>query len=224
MFTGLVEHTALVEGVEAPADDEYRVVVQSPWLVESIELGESIALNGVCLTVSEFREDLLVFDVSSETLTKTTLEELAAGDGVHLERSLNWGDALGGHLVLGHVDGVGVVNDRTELEKGTAFEFVAPSSIVEYLMPQGCIAIDGVSLTISDIENDRFTVVVIPHTGEVTTLLELDPGDRVNVEADILGKYIQSLDVELGQLSPDEIHDALRDELSRKMSGENTDE
>lgn len=190
MFTGLVE--ALVEVVEVfDAPPGKRLVVA--WDLDSGEaaLGDSIAINGCCLTVVEPSGHRLAFDAGPETLAKTNLGRLRAGSRVNVERSLRLGDRLGGHLVTGHVDAVGTLETRHDSGEWTTCWFRYPAGLSGQLVSKGSITIDGVSLTLVDVETDRFSVALIPHTLAVTTLGRLQPGDPVNLETDLIGKYVE---------------------------------
>jgi len=155
--------------------------------------GESISVNGVCLTVAEIHnpKSAISFDVSPETLKSTTLGELKVNDKVNLERALRATDRLGGHIVTGHVDGVGSIKDKRKEGEYTFYTFSAPAEVLRYLVKKGSVAVDGISLTVIDIGDNYFKVATIPHTLKVTTLGFKGIGDRVNLEADILGKYVE---------------------------------
>ncbi len=156
-------------------------------------LGESIALNGVCLTVVETAEGFFSVEAGAETLARTTVGRWAVGERVHLERALALGDRLGGHLVLGHVDGVGRVKESRAEQGGWLLEIEAPPEVEPFLLPKGSVAVDGVSLTVNRVEGDRFSLFLIPETLKRTTLPQLKVGAEVNLEADILGKYVARL-------------------------------
>jgi riboflavin synthase len=180
MFTGIVREVGTVARF-----DGSRLVVEAG---TEAELGDSVAIAGVCLTVAARENGGLAFDVVSETLGRTTLGSLSAGDKVNLEPSLRAGDPLGGHIVQGHVDGVGRLRERGEL---TWFD--APAEIVRYCVEKGSIAVDGTSLTVAATDERGFAVALIPHTLEATTLGELAPGSAVNLEVDVLAKYVERL-------------------------------
>jgi riboflavin synthase alpha subunit len=151
-----------------------------------------VAVNGVCLTVVAVRPDSLAFEVGPETLARTTLGRLKAGDRVNLERPLRFGAAVGGHLVLGHVDGIGTVTDVTRVESTARVRIALPGpALAPLLVEQGSVAVDGVSLTIAALERVAFEIMVIPHTLAVTTFGRLAPGQAVNIETDVIGKYLQ---------------------------------
>jgi riboflavin synthase len=192
MFTGIIEATADVERV-APRGGGTEITLVTTRPLDGLALGESIAVSGACLTVTGRRGRRFTAEASPETLRRTTLGTLAPGDRVNLERALRLGDRLGGHIVQGHVDGVGVLDAITPDRKWSLYRFRAPAVLVPYLVEKGSIAIDGVSLTVFGCRGPRFTVALIPHTLAVTTLGRRRPGDRVNVEADVLLKQIATM-------------------------------
>jgi riboflavin synthase len=199
MFTGLVEGTGTVSRL-VPEPAGLRLTIAPPEDLTSEcdrrGIGDSVAINGCCLTVIEIDESGWTFQAGKETLSKTNLGLLHLGDAVNLERSLPVSGRLGGHFVQGHVDGVGTV-DRIEQEgEWTTMWFRVPSDLAALMVPKGSIAVDGVSLTLVNVENDRFSVALIPHTLSVTTLGRRRVGDAVNIETDILGKYVRKF---LGQ-------------------------
>jgi riboflavin synthase len=162
-------------------------------MVAELALGESVAVDGACLTVVSSEGDAFDVEASAETLARTTLGERRPGDALHLERALRLGDRLGGHIVTGHVDGTGRVRDRKPLGESLRLGFTAPPEVARYLVAKGSVAIDGVSLTVNGVDADGFDVVLIPHTLGVVHLGHKQPGDRVNLEADLLGKYVERL-------------------------------
>jgi riboflavin synthase len=168
-----------------------RLEVRAALALASSEVGASLAVNGVCLTVVERRPDGLAFDLGPETLARTALGGLAPGSRVNLERPLRLGAPLGGHLVLGHVDGVGAVEDVTRVESTARVRIALPGPDLEpYLVAKGSVAVEGVSLTVADLQPGRFEVMLIPHTLEATTLGRLRVGQAVNIETDVIGKYV----------------------------------
>lgn len=190
MFTGIVEEVGTVRELERHGR-RARLTITCRTVLEDAVLGSSISVAGCCLTVADLQDDAFVADLMAETLRATALAELAVGDPVNLERPLAAGGRFGGHVVQGHVDGVGTVVAR-EAEPGTVFLSVqAPPEVAGDLVPKGSVAVQGVSLTVVDIDEDVFRVGLIPHTCEVTTLGDLEPGHRVNLEADIIGKYVR---------------------------------
>ncbi|KAF0194875.1 MAG: riboflavin synthase [Bacillota bacterium] len=189
MFTGLIEAVGKVNDIRF-SGQENELVVQHPLLFEKIKLGDSIAINGVCLTVSRFAGGELVFDVMPETLRRSNLHKLLRGSFVNMERALVLGERLGGHLVTGHIDGVGRVTGRRSEGNAILFTIQTPEEVREYLIKKGSVAIDGISLTIGDITNEGFWISIIPHTLTATALQYRQVGDAVNLEADIIGKYV----------------------------------
>jgi riboflavin synthase len=175
--------------VRRTADGSTLVVHPAPPM-DDLVLGESIAIDGACLTVTKFDAASFEAQASLETLERTTLGTLKDGDTVHLERALRMSDRLGGHLVLGHVDGVGEVVGRVALGEATRIEIAAPGDIMRYIIEKGSITVDGVSLTVNGFSADRFDVVIIPHTADATKLGAAPVGQRVNLEADVVGKYV----------------------------------
>ncbi len=193
MFTGLVEALGHVEAV-APRGDGRRLVLRVPTdLTGEVTVGESIAVSGVCLTVIAVESRRLAFDLAEETLRVTTLGELAPGDPVNLERPLRVGARLGGHLVLGHVDGVGRVTGVRPEGSGRRLTVAVPPALRPLLIPKGSVAVDGVSLTVAELGEAEFGVALILHTLAVTTLGTQRVGGRVNLEMDVLGKYVRAL-------------------------------
>ena len=192
MFTGIIEATARVERVDSRGGGS-RVTLATVRPLPRLKLGESIAIDGACLTVTRHRGRRFTVEVSPETLRRTTLGALRPGVRVNLERALRMGDRIGGHVVQGHVDGVGVLETITSDRDWSLYRFRAPATLVPYLVEKGSIAVDGVSLTVFACRGARFTVALIPHTLAVTTLGARRPGDRVNVEADILLKQIAAM-------------------------------
>jgi riboflavin synthase len=188
MFTGIVEELGRVAGLEGP-----RLTVESTTAVEGSVTGESVAVNGVCLTVVEQTDSSFAFDVTEETFERTALGRLRPGDPVNLERPLTLTDRLGGHMVQGHVDGVGTVTGVTPQEGGSVVEVELPDGLERYIVEKGSITVDGVSLTVTGVRGSRFTVALIPHTLAVTTLGTTRPGDAVNLEVDVLAKYVERL-------------------------------
>jgi riboflavin synthase len=192
MFTGIIQTTAKVERVTSRGGG-VRLVLAPTRRLTRLVLGESIAVDGACLTVTSGNGRHFTVDVSPETLRRTTIGRLARGGRVNLERSLRLGDRLGGHIVLGHVDGVGRLDAITPEGEWVLYRFRAPKPIWPYLVEKGSIAVDGVSLTIFRCQEGRFSAALIPHTLQETTLAERVPGDRVNLEADVLLKHIEAL-------------------------------
>ncbi len=190
MFTGIVEELGVVREVTETAATR-RLAVTAAVTLAGSELGASVAVNGVCLTVVERSADGFSFDVGPETLERTALARLAAGDRVNLERPLRFGASLGGHLVLGHVDGVALVTDVSRVESTARVRFALPGpELAPLLVTKGSVAVDGVSLTVAALDDVGFEVMLIPHTLEVTNLGRLTRGCAVNIETDVIGKYV----------------------------------
>lgn len=195
MFTGIITdlgRLAAREDAEQGRGD-LRLTIETAYDMGEIALGASIACSGCCLTVAGKGGNSFAADVSAETLSKTTLGGWQVGDPVNLERSLCLGDELGGHLVYGHVDGVAEVISVTPEGGSLRFVFAAPENLARYIAPKGSVALDGVSLTVNEVEETRFGVNIIPHTAQVTSLGKLNPGDRVNLEIDMLARYVARL-------------------------------
>ncbi len=192
MFTGLIEEVGKVVGIER-GGAAARLRVASSLPAEEILLGDSIAVNGVCLTVVALSGTTATFDVSPETLERTAFRTLRPGSPVNLERALRLSDRLGGHIVSGHVDCVATLAERREVSGNIVFTFTLPREFGRYVVEKGSIAIDGISLTVNSVSADGFAVNVIPHTAERTTLRERSIGDAVNIEVDILAKYVERL-------------------------------
>jgi riboflavin synthase len=191
MFTGLVEGVGEIVGL-TPLAEGLRLTVKTSFAAE-LSLGESVAVAGACLTVVDQAPPRASFDISPETLACTTFPLKKVGERVNLERSLRLGDRLGGHLVTGHVDGVGVVRERRPGTAHTGLRFEMPEPLTRWVIEKGAIAVDGVSLTVNTCQGRVFTVNLIPFTSRETTLGRLKVGDRVNLEMDIIGKYVARL-------------------------------
>ncbi|WP_395691657.1 riboflavin synthase [Nocardioides sp.] len=197
MFTGIVEELGTVAAVEDQGD-AIRLTVRAATVLEDVALGDSIAVNGCCLTVATLGDGTWTADVMQETLDKTSLHGVRPGDPVNLERAVTAATRLGGHIVQGHVDGVGTVVSRTPSEHWEVVEVALPhpaerGSLARYLVDKGSITVDGVSLTVVTAGDDRFTVSLIPETLARTTLGTRQPGDRVNLEVDVIAKHVERL-------------------------------
>jgi len=198
MFTGIIEDVGVVKRVERKRKDvELTIEVRGErggrggMDISDVELGESISVNGTCLTVTS--RDAVTFTVSAseETLAKTTLSTLKTGSGVNLERALRVGGRMGGHIVQGHVDGVGRVESIRGRGESLVFWFAVPGEISRYVVAKGSVAVDGVSLTVNEVKRGAFSVNIIPFTQEATIFSSYKPGDGVNIECDVLGKYVE---------------------------------
>jgi riboflavin synthase len=190
MFTGLVQRLAEVAAI-LPEPPGVRLVIREPAIAANAKVGDSVALNGCCLTLVGIEGDRLAFQAGEETLSRTNLGELLAGDFVNVETSLRAGDAIGGHYVAGHVDAVGTVCARNDDGDWCTMWFQAPRPQLMQMASKGSVAVDGVSLTLVDVEDERFSVALIPHTLNVTTLGRRKIGDHVNIETDVLAKYVE---------------------------------
>lgn len=198
MFTGIVGGTGKIETV-TPRDGDVRLAIRADLEgVGEAREGDSISVSGACLTMLAPRDGRFAADVSQETLRLTSLGERGEGDRVNLELALRAGDRLGGHIVSGHVDGLARLVAREARARAEEFTFEAPAALARYLAPKGSVCLDGVSLTVNTVEASRFTVYLIPHTLEVTTLGDLRPGDAVNFEADMIARYLERLLEERG--------------------------
>ena len=192
MFTGIVEDKGKVVRVERQGQVN-RMTLEVPMGLTELSLGDSINVNGACLTVVEKKGQMITVDISSETLQRTNLSEIREGDEVNLERALRLADRLGGHIVTGHVDGVGTIIEERKEGDFLQIRIRMPQSVMKYVVQKGSIAIDGISLTVNECQGDEIRMTLIPFTLQKTTLLEKRVGDRVNVETDILGKYVENL-------------------------------
>jgi len=189
MFTGIIQELGEAVSLQRKTPGA-RLAVKSRLLSGPARTGDSIAINGVCLTVVEKKGDTLRFDLSDETLKSTNLGALRPGDRVNLEPALKAQDPLGGHLVSGHVDAVGRIRGKKKEGEGFKIEIEAPPQVLDFLVEKGSVAVDGISLTVVDVLQDAFTVVIIPHTAAVTTIGMKGVSSTVNLEADIIGKYV----------------------------------
>jgi riboflavin synthase len=192
MFTGIIEDKCKVVRVEHRGQGK-RLALELPIHLTEVQLGDSINVNGVCLTVDEKRGQIIVLDLSQETLQKTILGELKEGDQVNFERALKLSDRLGGHIVTGHIDGIGMITEKRKEGDFLHLKIRIPKVLLKYVVQKGSIAIDGISLTVNECENEEVKMTLIPFTLEKTTLMSKKAGDRVNVEADIIGKYVEKM-------------------------------
>lgn len=192
MFTGIVEDKGRVVRLERQGPRN-RMTLEVPMSLTELSLGDSINVNGVCLTIVEKKGQVITVDISSETLQRTNLSTIREGDEVNLERALRLADRLGGHFVTGHVDGVGTITEERKEGDFLHIRIRMPQSVMKYVVQKGSIAIDGISLTVNECQGDEIRITLIPFTLQRTTLLEKRVGERVNVETDILGKYVESL-------------------------------
>ncbi len=190
MFTGIVEDSGKIIKLERRGQEK-RLTLELPSDLTELQLGDSININGVCLTVVQRDEQRIEVDLSLETLQKTTLRELKEGDLVNLERALRLSDRLGGHIVTGHVDGLGEIVEKREERGFSQVTLRIPDSVSRYVVQKGSIAIDGISLTVNEFQEGEIQITLIPYTIERTTLRQKRVGDHVNLEGDILGKYVE---------------------------------
>jgi riboflavin synthase len=193
MFTGIVTDLGVVRRIVRGEGREARFEIASSYDTSTISIGASIAHNGVCLTIIEVGPDWHAVEASAETLSKTTLGTWKEGSKVNLERALKVGDELGGHIVSGHVDGVAKVVDIRPENESLRFTFESPADLACFVAPKGSVALDGVSLTVNEVDGRRFGINVIPHTQSVTTFGTYRPGDEVNMEIDMLARYVARL-------------------------------
>lgn len=192
MFTGLVEELGKVKALQRGARS-VRLTVAARAILGDVKLGDSIAVNGTCLTVVDHGDGWFTADVMPETVERTAMAGLKSGDAVNLERTLRVGDRLGGHIVSGHIDGVGVIRAKEADDNAVVVRIAAPAEVMRYIVAKGSVAIDGISLTVVAAGPDWFTVSLIPHTASVTTLGLKGVGAPVNLEADVIGKYVEKL-------------------------------
>ena len=191
MFTGLVEEVGRVSELEA--GEMFRLGLTASRTLDGTRVGDSVSVNGVCLTVNELDGETLVFNAMPETMRRSALGDLAEGSAVNLERAMSPTGRFGGHIVQGHVDGVGEVRDVRSEGEAEIWEFTAPESVLRYVVEKGSICVDGISLTVVSVRDTSFTVSILPQTRANTNLKELGVGDRVNLEADVVAKYVERL-------------------------------
>ncbi len=206
MFTGIIQTMgALIE--TQPIGGDRRLRFKAPGLdLSTVRTGDSIAVNGCCLTAIDIQSDSFAADVSVESLERTTLGKLKPGQGVNLETSLTLSTPLGGHLVSGHVDGVGTVVSRSAAGRSERWVFEVPAALAHYIAVKGSIAIDGISLTVNEVEGSQFAVNIVPHTAAVTNLGERQCGEPVNIEVDLIARYLERL---LDRTEGGEKHDGI---------------
>lgn len=193
MFTGIIEGLGSISAYEKKARDVRLTIQTNAFDCTKIQLGDSIAVNGVCLTAVETGADFFVTDVSAETLSCTTFTNLEKGSSVNLEQALTLATRLGGHLVSGHIDGVGIIKDRSEVGESIRFQVEAPKELCKYIAAKGSICIEGISLTVNVIEGQLFEVNIVPHTMTRTTLQNCRQGHQVNLEVDLVARYLERL-------------------------------
>lgn len=193
MFTGIIQATGRIETIEPKGSDSRLRVATGRLDLSSARLGDSIAVNGVCLTAVEIGAAAFAADVSGETLSCTTLGDLKPGDEVDLEKALTLATPLGGHLVSGHVDGVGEVRERRDDGRSVRFTIRVPDPLARYIAAKGSVCVDGVSLTVNTVDGATFTVNIVPHTLSETVIRHYRPGARVNIEVDVIARYLERL-------------------------------
>lgn len=192
MFTGIIEEVGTVKGIQKGGKSSKLTILAHKVLQETM-LGDSIATNGVCLTVTKLGKGWFEADVMAETLRRSNLNQLILGSSVNLERAVRLDSRLGGHLVSGHIDGLGQIVSKRKEDNATWITVNTPAHLLKYIVEKGSIAIDGISLTVATVEETCFSVSIIPHTGQETTLLNKKVDDSVNLEVDIIGKYVEKL-------------------------------
>jgi riboflavin synthase len=193
MFTGIIQAIGTVRALQPRGGDARMCILSGGLDLADVRIGDSIAVDGVCLTAIELSPDGFAADVSAETLSRTTFADLKAGGRVNLEKALSLGDRLGGHLVSGHVDGIGQVRAREQAARSERFTIEMPSVLARYVAEKGSICMNGVSLTVNAVEGNRFVVNIVPHTLAATTLGDLREGGKVNLEVDLLARYLERL-------------------------------
>ena len=192
VFTGIVRELARVVSLEGD-EEQGRLVVAAPRLAPELGIGDSVAVDGCCLTVVEIQQEKLAFDLSAETLSRSSIGSLGAGQSANLEPAIRVGEPLGGHYVQGHVDAVGRVRSLVPEGEGVRIWIELPPDVLRYCVEKGSLTVAGVSLTVAELADDAVAVALIPHTLEVTTLGKVGPGDTVNLEADVIVKYVERL-------------------------------
>lgn len=196
MFTGIIEGLGTIKEIQ-PAGQGKQLILDADFVLDETKVGDSIAVNGVCLTVVALENRRFYVDVSPETLSKTTLGKAKVGSRVNLERALRLSDRIGGHLVTGHVDDLGSIKQKKSVGNSIIVSIGVPESITRYMIKKGSVAVDGISLTINHVRRDRFDVSIIPHTAKMTTIDLCKIGDLVNIETDMIGKYVERFVLEI---------------------------
>lgn len=192
MFTGIIEEIGTVKNI-VKGSRSIKLAIAAKKVLENTNLGDSIAVNGVCLTVTALGRDGFTADVMPESMSKTNMGALKPGDRVNLERALTLASRLGGHIVSGHIDGTGEIIAMEKDDNAVRVTLTSVPKVMKYIVPEGSVALDGVSLTVAQLGENDFTVSLIPHTAQVTTLLDKKVGDRLNIENDVVGKYVERL-------------------------------
>jgi riboflavin synthase len=197
VFTGIIEETGFIKSIRSSGKAS-RVTIAASRILKDLKIGDSINTNGVCLTVTEFTRETFTADLMPESMERTSFRELKVGSPVNLERALHLADRLGGHLVSGHIDGTGIIKRIRKDENAIWYTIAAGEPILRYIVEKGSIAVDGISLTVAAVDARSFDVSVIPFTQGETTLITRKPGDTVNIECDIIGKYVEKLTLKPG--------------------------
>lgn len=192
MFTGIIEEIGIIRNI-VKGSRSIKLTITAKKVLENTNLGDSIAVNGVCLTVTALGKDGFTADVMPESMSKTNMGRLKPGDRVNLERALTLSSRLGGHIVSGHIDGVGDIINMEKDDNAVRVTLTSVPKVMKYIVSEGSVALDGVSLTVAHLGNNDFTVSLIPHTAQVTTLLDKKVGDKLNIENDVVGKYVERL-------------------------------
>ena len=211
MFTGIIEELGTVKSLNMSGNSG-SINIKAHKVLEKTQIGDSIAVNGICLTVTSLQPDGFTADVMAETVRRSSLGSAKAGDKVNLERAMSAEGRFGGHIVSGHIDGTGTIMEYRKEEDAVWVTVGTSAEILELIVEKGSICIDGISLTVAAVSDSDFSVSIIPHTGEETTLLKKKPGDKVNLENDVVGKYVQKL---LGLKSPEKKKSTLTMDMLR---------
>lgn len=211
MFTGIIEELGTVKSLNMSGNSG-SINIKAHKVLEKTQIGDSIAVNGICLTVTSLQPDGFTADVMAETVRRSSLGSAKAGDKVNLERAMSAEGRFGGHIVSGHIDGTGTIMEYRKEENAVWVTIGTSAEILELIVEKGSICIDGISLTVAAVSDSDFSVSIIPHTGEETTLLKKKPGDKVNLENDVVGKYVQKL---LGLKSPEKKESTLTMDMLR---------
>lgn len=193
MFTGIIEEMGTVEKMQNVSDQAVQMTLESSKVVEDINIGDSISVNGICLTVTDFSTNTFQVEAMPETMKATSLQSLKAGSKVNLERAMAANGRFGGHFVSGHVDGTGRIIEKRKQENAIYYNIQIPDELVDFILYKGSITVDGISLTIFDLKQNYFTISLIPHTASETILGKKSEGDIVNIECDMLAKYVQNM-------------------------------
>lgn len=192
MFTGIIEETGKIEAVKH-GSKSCELLISANKIFDDLKIGDSVAVNGICLTVTSIAPPLFCADVMAETMRRTNIGVLSKGSSVNLERAMQLNGRFGGHIVSGHIDGTGTVINMRREDNAVWVSISAEPKILKYIIEKGSVTLDGISLTVADVQKDKFSVSIIPHTGQETTLLSKTTGDKINIECDIVGKYIEKL-------------------------------